>query len=77
MLKRFSKAFISDHRGKRQCVSKDRLKPAYLASDEDFVNIERNDDIEDIAKIPPPSTATARRRSRRVHFPGHFKDFFV
>ena len=30
VLKRFSKTFIIDYRGKRQCFSKDRLKPACL-----------------------------------------------
>ena len=78
VLKRLSKTFIIDHRGKRQCVSKDRWKPAYLARDEAFVQIKRNDSIEDIAKIPPSSTALVRRRTRRrVHFLGHLKDFFV
>ena len=43
VLKQFSKTFIIDHSEKRQCVSKDRLKPAYLANNEQDQNINSSD----------------------------------
>ena len=42
VLKRFSKTFIIDCRGKQKCVSKDRLKPAYLANNEQDENMKGN-----------------------------------
>ena len=73
VLKRFSKTFVIDYRGKRQCVSKDRLKPAYLANNEQDENM--NDDF---PKFPPLSSSPMPRHSgRKVHFPGYLKDFVV
>ena len=71
VLKRFSKTFIIDYRGKRQCVSKDRLKPAYLANNEQDENM--NDDF---PKFPPSSSPMPRHR-RKVHFPGYLEDFVI
>ena len=42
VLKRLSKTFIIDYRGKRQCVSKDRLKPAYLANNKHNEDMHKN-----------------------------------
>ena len=73
VLKRFSKTLIIDYRGKRQCVSKDRLKPAYLANNEQDENM--NDDF---PKFSPSSSPPLPRHSvRKVHFPGYLKHFVV
>ena len=71
VLKQFSKTFIIDCRGNRQFVSKDCLKPAYLANNEQYENM--NDDF---PKFPPSSSSPLPRHSgRTVHFPGYLKDF--
>ena len=59
--------------GKRQCVSKDRLKPAYLANNEQDENMNN-----DFPKFPPSSSSPMLRHSgRKVHFPGYLKDFVM
>ena len=72
VLKRFAKTFLIDQRGMRQCVRKDRLKPAYLETDDQPLGIlPQHDD-----PAPTPQSTSSKRRSRRqVHFPHHLHDF--